>query len=729
MHQPPFVRLLPATSVLCLFGGLAQAQQFQYQVGLIPGTPRWSEGVAAADVENDGDFDLFFADGDGYDTPGTKRQNVLVVNRLEQQPGLFNDVSVARLGVSISHGKMVITGDIQGDGFVDAVFCNAFYTDPPFLFVNQSANPGFFTKENAQRGLTSNLSSASGQFGDLDNDGDLDLVLNDTGPAWLGAPGGRPRLYINDGLGFFTEDAVKMNAALKVGHMGVQLVDIDNDLDLDFFGPNRNFSGGKPHYLMLNDGTGAFGDASNLLPNTGGNVYEADAADLDGDADIDFFFLSLAGFQDGWVRNDLNPSGTLSFAASAPFGAHDDNEVSFLDYDNDGDLDVILGCLSGPREKLYRNDGNMVFVEVPNAFNAPQDATLDAAVVDLNNDGAYDVVTSQGEGQSAQWVNKVHANVGAPDTRAPVIVREEALNQPSSNGPWVVRTVVGDQVLDDGHNWVRGSGEYVVNTSAQTAGIAISGFSFPPLSVPAGTTVTWTNNSGVAHDVTSTTDGYGFASGPFSPGGSFSYSFVRPGTYTYACTLHPGMNGVLTVTGSSSPAKVTYSMGSTYRTAMVDTQGGLGVELVYETRFVDWAGNLTVTESKRVPLGSPCGFAAYGQGASPANDLVLVGSGSGAVGGVATLTTSNVSGSFSVLALSLGSGFLPLFGGTGLLDAGLLVTTVAVPAAGGVSAANLPIPNDAGLAGFGVYFQSFALDGTKPEGVALSNGVALTICP
>jgi len=47
-------------------------------------------------------------------------------------------------------------------------------------------------------------------------------------------------------------------------------------------------------------------------------VYEADAADLDGDADIDFFFLSLAGFQDGWVRNDLVPSGACRLRRARP---------------------------------------------------------------------------------------------------------------------------------------------------------------------------------------------------------------------------------------------------------------------------------------------------------------------------------------------------------------------------------------------------------------------------
>ncbi len=724
LHRRALLRVGPALAVLA-FAGAAQAQQFQLQPGLIPGPAVWTEGLECADVENDGDLDIFFANGDGFASAGAKRQNGLIINNFP----IFTDQSVARLGVSVSNAKMVITGDIQNDGFIDALFCNAFNNDLPFLFVNQPGNPGFFDQQSVARGFTTVLSSASGQFGDLDNDGDLDLILNHAGASFLGGAGAAPRLYLNNGLGFFTENPVKMNAPNKVAQMDVQLVDIDNDFDLDFYGANRAANGGQTHYLMLNDGSASFTNASNLIPATSANVYESEMADLDGDGDLDNFFVSLSGFGEGVHRNNLIPSGTLSFTAGAPFGTHDDNEIALLDFDNDGDYDSIVGSLSGPAEKLYRNDGSLTFVQVAGAFTNIGDSTLDTAVADLNNDGAYDVITAQGESNPAQFANKVYANVGAPDTLAPVIVREETLVSPSASGPWVVRTLVRDQVIDDARNWVTGSGDYVVNTAPANAGISITGFSFVPTSVVAGTTVTWTNNSGVPHNVTSTTDGYGFASGNFGPGGSYGYTFVRPGTYTYTCTIHPGMNGVLTVTGSSSASQVTYSSGSVYRAAMTDTAGGAGIELVYETRYVDWAGNLTVSPSKRVPLPVACGFASYGVGASPVNDLILAGSGSGAVGGSATLTTSNppVTGTF--LGISLGSSFLPLFGGVVLIDPFTALTPLFVPTVAGASAVTLPIPANPALAGVSLFFQSFGLDGTKPQGLALSNGVELTICP
>jgi len=65
------------------------------------------------------------------------------------------------------------------------------------------------------------------------------------------------------------------------------------------------------------------------------------------------------------------------------------------------------------------------------------------------------------------------------------------------------------------------------------------------LTVDAGATVTWTNTDSVTH--TSTSDGAGWNSGNIAPGGHFSAMFSTPGTFSYHCTIHPGMIGTVTV--------------------------------------------------------------------------------------------------------------------------------------------------------------------------------------
>jgi plastocyanin len=86
-------------------------------------------------------------------------------------------------------------------------------------------------------------------------------------------------------------------------------------------------------------------------------------------------------------------------------------------------------------------------------------------------------------------------------------------------------------------------------TTAATATNAatIRGFSFQPdvLKVKVGAKVTWTNDDTVAHTVTADTNS--FASGDLQPGGSFSFTFTRPGTYAYHCSIHPSMHGSVVV--------------------------------------------------------------------------------------------------------------------------------------------------------------------------------------
>jgi plastocyanin len=79
--------------------------------------------------------------------------------------------------------------------------------------------------------------------------------------------------------------------------------------------------------------------------------------------------------------------------------------------------------------------------------------------------------------------------------------------------------------------------------------VPIQAFVFQPttISVPAGTTVVWTNRDPVAHTVTDINGSYD--SGLFEESGTFSMTFTTPGTYTYYCIPHPMMIGTVEVSG------------------------------------------------------------------------------------------------------------------------------------------------------------------------------------
>ena len=92
-----------------------------------------------------------------------------------------------------------------------------------------------------------------------------------------------------------------------------------------------------------------------------GGTYEIDWGDLDGDSSLDGMVISLASFSDGFLINDLTSVTTSAFP---PPNSDDDNEMAGLDYDDDGDLDVVIGSLGFGGEKIYRNDGGGTFVNV-----------------------------------------------------------------------------------------------------------------------------------------------------------------------------------------------------------------------------------------------------------------------------------------------------------------------------------------------------------------------------
>lgn len=82
---------------------------------------------------------------------------------------------------------------------------------------------------------------------------------------------------------------------------------------------------------------------------------------------------------------------------------------------------------------------------------------------------------------------------------------------------------------------------------AATRQVDIANFNFSPptLSVPAGTTVQWTNTDDEPHTVTARDRS--FHSGALDTSGKFAFTFAKPGVYAYFCSLHPHMTGQVVV--------------------------------------------------------------------------------------------------------------------------------------------------------------------------------------
>lgn len=84
-------------------------------------------------------------------------------------------------------------------------------------------------------------------------------------------------------------------------------------------------------------------------------------------------------------------------------------------------------------------------------------------------------------------------------------------------------------------------------TNVATKAVTIQNFQFSPnaLTVKVGEQVTWTNHDSFAHTVTSDTGAF---DGNVAAGASYSYTFTKPGTFAYHCSIHPSMTATITVT-------------------------------------------------------------------------------------------------------------------------------------------------------------------------------------
>ncbi len=379
-------------------------------------TGLWTNKVDLEDIDLDGDVDILFADGGEYDAPGDPVVNQIFVN---DGKGVFTDVSEQVLGDVGDLARVIKARDLNGDAVPD-IFIGTTFDTQSRLFLGQGGLNFIEVTDTNLPQLPASVGDV--EVGDVDDDGDLDLVLADWGPGNpMQNEGGPVRVWLNDGAATFTEAGADQVPALAVEFSwDLELVDVDNDFDLDIVVSCKRCEGG---FLYRNDGTGVFTDASDSLPD-GTNNYEFEAIDLDGDG-----FLDLTTINDGFgalKERILLADGTGGFVDATeqlwPQEANigmDDNVAVFADIDSDGDADILIGSLDGP-DRVLVNDGTGHLTLIRGVFgDTGSSGTLGLAVADLDGDARLDVVMAQGEVAIDEKV--FFADQIAPDTAPPVI--------------------------------------------------------------------------------------------------------------------------------------------------------------------------------------------------------------------------------------------------------------------------------------------------------------------
>jgi hypothetical protein len=272
-------------------------------------------GVAAGDVDRDGDLDVVLASDLG--------------NRVCRNDGRGSFACATLAGES---GDTVALGDLDADGDLDAIFAS--YSRRERVCKNDGG--GAFTCSNF--GATDFLQARGVALGDLDRDGDLDVVV----PVFS-KHAQHSQVCRNDGRGRFA--CSDLPDALTTVGAALGDLDADGDLDIAFANllhTNRAcMNNGRGGFTCVNLGTGRF------------NTQDVALGDIDGDGDLDAMFANFY-YRDRICTND--GSGAFTCSDMSADTTLQTRAVTLGDSDADGDLDAVFAN-EDQVNRVCTNDG------------------------------------------------------------------------------------------------------------------------------------------------------------------------------------------------------------------------------------------------------------------------------------------------------------------------------------------------------------------------------------
>jgi hypothetical protein len=314
--------------------------------------PDHSFDAAWGDMDGDGDLDLAVANGsknllpDGNGMPNEIFRNV---GPTAGTPGRFEPILTGPIAVDKGETYAVAWLDVEGDGDLDLIFVNRLQTNKMYL----NDGVGNFTNVPTGPFVTDIGTSRDVAVGDLDNDGDTDIVV-------ANSEGESNFIYVNQGhaqggtQGSFLRLAGDP-ATTDVGQTyGVSLADYDDDGDLDLFA-SRRFNEGN--MLYANDGTGHFQRMNLLAPSQdGSDCYRSAWGDLDRDGDLDLVVANREAASFYYVNLGDGTFTRITYGQLAT-SVGDSRDVTIADIDGDSLPEVLLANTLGDDDFFFRNRG------------------------------------------------------------------------------------------------------------------------------------------------------------------------------------------------------------------------------------------------------------------------------------------------------------------------------------------------------------------------------------
>lgn len=333
-----------------------------------------TSGVASGDIDNDGDLDL-------YVTATSHNRFYLYINdgagHFTEQ-GITRGAAVMAKGTATWRGMGVAFGDYDRDGYLDILTSDhsrPMTNNGARLLHNLGAvNPGYYEDVTHAAGLDiyrqplnvpNTVYRFQPQFSDIDRDGYTDIVYSSDDRT--------SQLFWNNGDGTFTDGTMAAGVGTDKTGMGNVLGDYDGDGDLDWFVTaifDTPFVGVNPgNRLYRNNGNRTFSDVTSAagVRNSGSGQelswgWGTTFFDFDNDTDLDLIITDgwpNLGYQGDHTTLRRNEGDGTFADVTLQAGITDKGQgrgLLHLDYDSDGDLDVLV-VNYGATPILYRNDG------------------------------------------------------------------------------------------------------------------------------------------------------------------------------------------------------------------------------------------------------------------------------------------------------------------------------------------------------------------------------------
>lgn len=300
--------------------------------------PGATRGIKFADLDNDGDEDVFVANNNA---PSRLYRN--------NGDGTFTGMADAMLA-SGTYAMSGAWGDYDRDGFVDLYVVRR--REANQLFHNNG--DGTFTDRAPVLGLDDALAGLEAVWFDYDNDGDADLYLSND-------KFGGNRLWSNDGRGAFVDVSVASRSNVAINSMGVALGDYDGNGFVDIYLTNTPERFGIKNVLLRNNGNGTFDNVATPLKVFAARYgWGCDFLDCDNDGDLDLYVVNWDVEPGAEAARNLlyqnNGDGTFS-DVSDEAGVADAGPgfaLALADYDDDGLVDMFVGNNGAP-SVFYHN--------------------------------------------------------------------------------------------------------------------------------------------------------------------------------------------------------------------------------------------------------------------------------------------------------------------------------------------------------------------------------------